>query len=79
MNLFLKKRKGLYIYFKHTKDINKLKKYGNIIVCSAKNRYLYMYTDEDKIDDVIYELSNKRYINKLIKSELAELYSSFDK
>lgn len=77
MELFSKKRCGVYVYFKHVRDINKLEKYGNVISYSKKNRYIYFYVDEDKIDAIVDELNSKKFVKKVIKSELVDISLDF--
>ncbi|MBU0278308.1 MULTISPECIES: DUF2129 domain-containing protein [unclassified Gemella] len=79
MQLFSNKRKGIYVYFKHVRDINKLEKYGNVITYSKKNRYIYFYLDENKANKVVAELKEKKFVKKIIFSELAELNIDFHK
>lgn len=77
MELFTKKRRGIYIYFKHVRDINKLEKYGNVIAVSKKNRYIYIYVDDDNIDNLLTELNSKKFVKKVIISELVDLSLDF--
>ncbi len=79
MELFTKKRRGLYIYFKHVRDINKLEKYGNVISYSKKNRYIYLYVDEDKIEKIIDDLNSKSFVKKVVRSELVDINLDFTK
>lgn len=79
MELFEKKRQGIYVYFKHVRDIQKLEKYGNVISFSKKNRYICLYVDESKVDNIILELESKKYVKKIIKSEFTELSFDFAK
>ncbi|MBF0714327.1 DUF2129 domain-containing protein [Gemella sp. GH3] len=72
MELFEKKRQGIYVYFKHVRDIQKLEKYGNVICFSKKNRYICLYVDASKANNIIEDLESKKYVKKIIKSELTE-------
>ncbi|MBF0715650.1 DUF2129 domain-containing protein [Gemelliphila palaticanis] len=79
MELFSKKRRGIYVYFKHVRDISKLEKYGNVISVSKKHRYIYLYNDDEKIDKIINDLSEKKFVKKVVKSELIDLTLDFVK
>lgn len=79
MELFSKKRRGIYVYFKHVRDINKLEKYGNVISYSKKNRYIYLYVDENKINNIVSDLETKKFVKKVIKSELVDLSLDFSR
>lgn len=79
MELFSKKRRGLYVFFKHVRDISKLEKYGNVITISRKNRYIYLYLDDNKINVVEKELKSKKFVTKVIRSEIVDLPLDFVK
>lgn len=77
MELFSKKRRGIYVYFRNTKDINKLEKYGNVISYSNRYKYIYLYVSEEKLDDIVEEISQKKFVKNVIKSELVDLNLEF--
>lgn len=77
MELFSKKRRGLYVFFKHVRDINKLENYGNLISYSKKHKYIYIYVDDDKVDETIALLKEKKNVRKIVKSELVDLSLDF--
>lgn len=77
MELFSKKRRGIYVYFRNTKDINKLEKYGNVISYSNRYKYIYLYVSEEKSDDIVEEISQKKFVKNVIKSELVDLNLEF--
>lgn len=79
MELFSKKRKGIYVYFKHVRDIAKLEKYGNVITSSKKNRYIYFYVDESRVEFILDDLKDKKFVKKVVVSELSEIPLDFAK
>lgn len=66
-------------FFKHVRDISKLEKYGNVITISRKNRYIYLYLDDNKINVVEKELKSKKFVTKVIRSEIVDLPLDFVK
>ena len=48
MELFEKERRGIYVYFKSFKDLNKLEKYGNFIsILKEEDMLAYMLMKTD--------------------------------
>ena len=64
MELFEKERRGIYVYFKSFKDLNKLEKYGNFISYSKRGRYSCIYVDETRIESIVADLKKKKFVNK---------------
>lgn len=78
MELFEKERRGIYVYFKSFKDLNKLEKYGNFISYSKKGRYACIYVDENRIDSIVADLKKKKFVKKIEISEMSDLHLSFE-
>ncbi len=78
MELFEKERRGIYVYFKSFKDLNKLEKYGNFISYSKKGRYACIYVDENRIDSIVADLKKKKFVKKVEISEMSNLHLSFE-
>lgn len=79
MELFTKDRRGIYVYYKHPRDIEKLEKYGNIISCSKRGRYACIYMDDNKIDKSVEELKKKKFVKKIVISSLVDLSLKFER
>ena len=78
MELFEKERRGIYVYFKSFKDLNKLEKYGNFISYSKRGRYACIYVDETRIDSIVADLKKKKFVKKVELSEMSNLYLCFE-
>ncbi|MGX7112626.1 DUF2129 domain-containing protein [Gemella cuniculi] len=78
MELFEKERRGIYVYFKSFKDLNKLEKYGHFISYSRRGRYACIYVDENRMDNIISELKKKKFVKKIEISEMSNLHLSFE-
>ncbi|MDT8336891.1 MAG: DUF2129 domain-containing protein [Candidatus Izemoplasmatales bacterium] len=64
------KRKGIIVYFRHKKIVNKIKEMGiNVTYISDALRYLTGYVDEDKYDEVYNSLKNHRLVKKIEPSK----------
>lgn len=72
MRLFEKNRRGIYVYFKNFKDMKKIEKYGNFISYSRRGKYVCLYLDENQMESIVQELSEKRYVKKIEISELMD-------
>ena len=77
MELFEKERRGIYVYFKSFKDLNKLEKYGNFISYSKRGRYACIYVDETRIDSIVADLK-KKFVKKVELSGMSDLHLSFE-
>ena len=78
MELFEKERRGIYVYFKSFKDLNKLEKYGNFISYSKRGRYACIYVDETIIDSIVADLKKKKFVKKVELSEMSNLHLCFE-
>ena len=78
MELFEKERRGIYVYFKSFKDLNKLEKYGNFISYSKRGRYACIYVDETRIDSIVADLKKKKFVKKVELSEMSNLHLCFE-
>ena len=72
MELFEKERRGIYVYFKSFKDLNKLEKYGNFISYSKRGRYECIYVDETRIESIIADLKKKKFVKKIELSGMSD-------
>ena len=78
MELFEKERRGIYVYFKSFKDLNKLEKYGNFISYSKRGRYACIYVDENRLGSIVEELEKKKFVKKVELSRMSDLHLSFE-
>jgi len=64
------KRKGIIVYFRHKKIVNKIKELGvNVTYISEGLRYLTGFVDEEKYEDVFKNLKNHRLVKKIEESK----------
>jgi uncharacterized protein YlbG (UPF0298 family) len=65
----IKRRIGVYIYFKQNKFIRQLKRYGHLIYVNKDKKYLLLYIYESDVSQTIKELKNLKYVTDVIISE----------
>jgi len=64
------KRKGIIVYFRHKKIVNKIKELGvNVTYISEGLRYLTGFVDEERYEDVFKNLKNHRLVKKIEESK----------
>lgn len=59
------KRQGIIVWFQHRKNIKQIKRYGNLLYVSKKMRYAVIYTEQDKIEEVVNSLLKLSFISKV--------------
>jgi uncharacterized protein YlbG (UPF0298 family) len=64
------KRKGIIIYFRSKKIVNKVKELGvNVTYVNDNHKYLTGYLDEDKYDQLFKQLKKHRLVKKIEASK----------
>jgi len=64
------KRKGIIIYFRDKKIVNKLKEFNvNVTYVNDNLKYLTGYIDEERYDDLYNNLKNHRLVKKIEASK----------
>jgi uncharacterized protein YlbG (UPF0298 family) len=65
------KRKGIIIYFRSKKVLNKVKSLGiNVTYVNEALRYLTGYIDVEKFDEVFHNLKKHRLVKKIEASKI---------
>ena len=78
MNM-LKKRIGIYIYFKQNKFIRQLKRYGHLIYVNKDKKYLLLYIDESDVSQTIKELEKLKYVSDVIVSQYPNIKREYSR
>ena len=47
------KRQGIIVYLYYNRDLRKIAKFGDVVYHSYKMRYVHLYVDEDKVEDIL--------------------------
>ncbi|MDD3712500.1 MAG: DUF2129 domain-containing protein [Candidatus Izemoplasmatales bacterium] len=64
------RRKGIIIYFRNKKIVNKLKEFNvNVTYVNDNLKYLTGYIDEERYDDLYNNLKNHRLVKKIEASK----------
>ncbi|MCF6094214.1 DUF2129 domain-containing protein [Microaerobacter geothermalis] len=67
------KRIGLAVWVNHAKSARLLKKYGNIHYISRRMKYVIIYVDADKADQVVVQLEKLNFVSKVERSHRHEI------
>lgn len=74
-----KKRQGIIIYVKNLKNIRPLRHYGQIYYVSKKMKYVVLYVDENKADEVVATLNKQNFVKKVVLSHKREVNTDYHK
>ncbi len=66
-------RTGLIVKLYYNRDGKKLQSVGDVLYHSKKCRYVQLYVDSDKADQVMEDLKKERYVKKVLPCHLNDL------
>lgn len=75
----LKKRIGIYIYFKQNKFIRQLKRYGHLIYVNKDKKYLLLYINESDVSQTMKELTKLKYVSDVIVSQYPNIKREYER
>ena len=70
-------RTGLIVTLYYNRDVKKLQSVGDVLYHSKKCRYVQLYVDSDKADQVMEDLKKERYVKKVLPCHLKDLDTDF--
>ncbi len=68
-----KKTTGIIVYLHSLRHLRALNEFGQIQFVSKKLRYVVLYVDEDKKDQIIAKLNSEKFVKEVIESHFGEL------
>ena len=71
------KRQGIIVYLYYNRDLRKIAKFGDVVYHSYKMRYVHLYVDEDKVDDILKERGGKKVEEQDVPSYYPEIDMDF--
>lgn len=74
----LKKRIGIYVYFKQNKFIRQLKRYGHLIYVNKDKKYLLLYINESDVSQTMKELNKLKYVSDVIISQYPNIKREYE-
>ncbi|MDQ0339191.1 uncharacterized protein YlbG (UPF0298 family) [Caldalkalibacillus uzonensis] len=74
--MFVRKR-GLAVWLNQVKMARHLRKFGNVHYVSRRMRYVILYVDENKVQDMIAKLNRLNYVKRVEPSHRHELRLEF--
>ncbi|MBS9334921.1 YlbG family protein [Fructobacillus sp. M1-13] len=63
----MKKRRALYVYMRGLKQVNQLKKFGEITYISNKMNYVALYVNDEQVVELSAKLKKYRFV-KAVKA-----------
>ena len=71
------KRTGLIVKLYYNRDGKKLQSLGDILYHSKKCRYVQLYVDSDKADQIMEELKKERFVKTVLPCYIKDLDTDF--
>ncbi|WJP98570.1 YlbG family protein [Macrococcus bovicus] len=71
-------RTNLIIYMKSSKNERQLRKYGHIAYFNRRDKWLSLYIDTDRVDEVLEQLSRLKYVLKVEISPYQTLETDYE-
>ena len=71
------KRQGIIVYLYYNRDLRKIAKFGDVVYHSYKMRYVHLYVDEDKVEDILKELDGMKAVKKVLTSYYSDIDMDF--
>ena len=71
------KRQGIIVYLYYNRDLRKIAKFGDVVYHSYKMRYVHLYVDEDKVEDILKELDGMKAVKKVLPSYYSDIDMDF--
>ncbi|MBO8171277.1 MAG: DUF2129 domain-containing protein [Bacillaceae bacterium] len=62
------KRVGLAVWVKNTRAARNLRKFGNIHYVSRRMKYVSMYVDADRVDQIIRRIQQFKFVTRVERS-----------
>lgn len=72
-----KERTSLTVYLHYNRDSRKLNHYGDMIYNSKHLRYVILYVDAEKAEEVMSRLKKEKFVKKVVPSYIKELDQNF--
>lgn len=71
-------RQGIIVWFQHRKNIKHIKRHGNLIYVSIKQRYAVLYVNQSEVDETIEIMLKLPFISKVDKSYKPYLKTDYE-
>ncbi|KAA1042697.1 DUF2129 domain-containing protein [Macrococcus equipercicus] len=71
-------RTHLIVYLKSPKHERQIRKFGHIVYSSKKDKWLSLYIDKEKTDDVLEQLAKLKYVVDVQISPYSSLERSYE-
>ncbi|MGV3310494.1 DUF2129 domain-containing protein [Streptococcus suis] len=72
-----KERTSLTVYLHYNRDSRKLNHHGDMIYHSKRLRYVILYVNAEKAEEVMSKLKKEKFVKKVVPSYIKELDQNF--
>ncbi|MGX8176135.1 YlbG family protein [Exiguobacterium artemiae] len=75
----IKERIGLIVYVKALKASRQLRRYGNVYFTSKRERYVFLYVDLERYEQVVERIAELPFVERVVRSErpfIVETYAN---
>ncbi|UXR78987.1 MULTISPECIES: YlbG family protein [unclassified Staphylococcus] len=72
-------REKLIVYLKNMKHERHIRKYGHIVYSNKQLKYVYMYVDTERVDEIVDKLNRLKYVTNIMGSPYKTLKKVYDK
>ncbi|GAA0460432.1 YlbG family protein [Alkalibacillus silvisoli] len=56
------KRQGIIVWFKHIKQLKKLRRYGHVLYASKRQKYAVIYVNQDEVSELVKEIQRLHFV-----------------
>lgn len=74
----LSDRRGIIVWLNSIKHAKHLRRYGNVLYVSKRLKYVVMYCDTNKVDEVSNKIQSLKYVKKVEPSYRPLIQTEFD-
>lgn len=71
-------RQGIVIWLHSLKQVRQLRKYGNIHYVSKRLKYVFLYTDSDRVNELTDRISSLHFVKRVEPSYKPFLKTEFE-
>lgn len=70
-------RLSIAVYLHYNRDARKLSQYGDMTYHSRRMRYVILYVQQDRVEELLDSLKKEKFVKKVVPSFIKELDKNF--
>ncbi|MDV2582513.1 YlbG family protein [Alkalibacillus haloalkaliphilus] len=59
------KRQGIVVWFKHIKQLRKLRRFGHVIYASKRQKYAVIYVNQEEVSNIVEQLERLHFVKNV--------------